>query len=114
MWGVPVRPFCEPGESPTFVFGFRALSEQLGVVMGRPLECEHGDPMTGNTVQRTSTGQAVYYVCTNTPVFSRDGEHWALTPSGIVNWEDQHDDPRAALPLAVTPDLRRPCVGSRR
>src|SRR5262245_36535549 len=70
MWGVPVRPFCEPGESPTFVFGFRALSEELGAVMGRPLECEHGDPMTGNTVQKTSTGQAVYYVCTNTPVFS--------------------------------------------
>jgi hypothetical protein len=112
-WGVSERPFCYPGETPVFAFGFKSLSEVLGDQMGRPLECEHGDPLTGDTMQMTTRGLAVYRVCTNTPAFNRDTEHWALTPDGPVYWAGEQSDPTPSLPIIASPDLRRPCVGAR-
>lgn len=77
--------------------------------MGQPVECEHGDAATGNDLQRTSTGLAVYTWCTNTSSFiSKDGENqWALLPGGLTHWTsgDAPPDP----PIVRDPDLRHPC-----
>ena len=67
--------------------------------------------MTGETYQKTTTGMAVYRVCTNTPFFTRDGELWALTALGLLHWDGRGRDPTLALPRTIRPDLRRPCAG---
>jgi len=50
--------------------------------MGVPIECEHGDDSSSNTLQTTTTGIALYFWCTNTPSFTRGQEHWMLTRDG--------------------------------
>ena len=52
-------PHCAPGQTPRFQLGFAALAAELGEVMGQPLECEHVDPASGDTVQKTSSGNSV-------------------------------------------------------
>jgi hypothetical protein len=91
--------FCRPGESPQFRSGFLALKEQLGATMGDPIECEHPDGASGDTLMRTTTGLAFYRKATNTPTFTDGYRHWALTPAGRVYWEgDAIDPPGAAAP----------------
>ena len=106
----PHAPWCHVGEGPTYHFGFAALSEALGPTMGDPIECEHGDESTVNTLQKTTTGLAFYYGCTNAPTFSRGDEHWMLTPEGMDHWTGDATPPRA-LPLVRGRDLRHPCPG---
>jgi hypothetical protein len=108
----PVAPFCLPDQTPVFLFGFKALAEELGDRMGQPIECEHGDRNTGDSLQRTTRGLAVYRQCTNTPMFSAGETHWALTASGVVEWSGPRPDPPVPLPSAHPPDLRRPCAGA--
>jgi hypothetical protein len=106
-------PFCGPGETPEFSFGFLALSELLGERMGRPLECEHSELGASNVLQKTTSGLAVYHWCTNTPTFSTGFEHWALTSQGLMHWTGPNSDPPLALPLVNSPELRRPCPAAR-
>ena len=80
-------PFCAPGEQPTFVHGFAVLKQRLGPTMGEPLECEHGNPGNGDTLQATTAGLAVYDRATNTPRFTDGWRSWALTPTGLLAWE---------------------------
>jgi hypothetical protein len=103
----PEAPWCLPGQTPAFSFGFAELSQQLGS-MGQPTECEHGDGATDETVQETTTGLAVYRWCTNTPTFSRGHEHWMLMPGGAAYWTAQDIPPRPP-PIVRMPDLRHPC-----
>ncbi|MCA1644315.1 MAG: hypothetical protein LC797_02215 [Chloroflexi bacterium] len=111
FWQTDARlpaPWCNVGEVPGFYLGFGALAQAIGDVMGAPIECEHGEPASGDTLQATTTGIAVYRWCTNTPSFTRDQEHWLLTAEGLVHWTGSADPPR---PLAIvrTPDLRHLC-----
>jgi hypothetical protein len=103
------QPFCGPGEAPGFAFGFAALSELLGPRMGSPLECEHPDLATGDLLQKTSTGLAVYRWCTNTPIFASGTERWALTPGGPLHWSGPRVDPPLELATVQPSSLRRPC-----
>ena len=95
----PVAPpsggggFCAPDESPGFTSGLMALSQQLGDTMGGPMECEHGNPDNGDTLQETTTGLAIYRASTNTPTFTDGFQHWALTPLGLVTWTGPGIDP---------------------
>ena len=77
--------------------------------MGQAVECEHGDDATGNDLQVTTMGVAVYSWCTNTSSFiSADGgDHWALVPSGLTHWTSNETGP--GLPIVREPDLRHPC-----
>jgi hypothetical protein len=80
-------PFCGPGQAPRFVLGFAALQAALGETMGEPLECEHARPEDGRTLQRTTTGLAVYDDRTGRAAFTDGWRSWALTPGGLVAWE---------------------------
>jgi hypothetical protein len=102
------EPWCPAGQAPTFQFGFGALAQAIGDVMGDPVECEHGEDASVNTLQATTTGIALYYWCTNTPSFTRGQEHWILTAEGVEHWTGEADPPRP-LPVVRAPDLRRPC-----
>ena len=51
-----VADFCSPGEVPGFHFGFMNLASILGDTMGTPIECEHPDNASGDTLQGTRTG----------------------------------------------------------
>ncbi|MFN8637058.1 MAG: hypothetical protein U0893_24690 [Chloroflexota bacterium] len=85
--------FCRPGESPKFQFGFLALKELLGDVMGDPVECEHPNSANGDTLQRTTRGLVYYRKATNTPTFTNGAEHWAITPRGLLYWVGPAVDP---------------------
>lgn len=67
-------------EPPFFAHGFAALKEQLGELMGEPIELEHPPPDGGaDAVQLTSTGLAAWRQG-ELPAFT-DGNHtWALAP----------------------------------
>ena len=55
--------------------------------MGDPLECEHADPATGDTVQHTTTGLAMYQPSLGLLTFTDGWHHWALTERGLLRWE---------------------------
>jgi hypothetical protein len=101
-------PWCLPGQTPEFQFGFSELAGQLGDVMGQPTGCEHGDAGTGDTRQETTTGVAVYHWCSNTPSFTRGQEHWILTSRGLEYWTGAGLAP-LPQPVIRSVDLRQPC-----
>ncbi len=94
-------PFCQPEQLPTFGPPLVALNDQIGGVMGDPLECLHPDPTTGDSVQQTSTGIAVIQQITNQPGFVSGYEHWTLTPGGVVYWVD----PASSPPVGERPPM---------
>jgi hypothetical protein len=99
-------PHCNPGQAPSFVFGFAELRAEVGAAMGDPISCEYADPNgTGDTLQDTSTGLAFWRKSTNTPTFTDGATHWGLTPAGFVAWTGPSIDPPAgvAVPPAAPP-----------
>jgi hypothetical protein len=108
--GAPLQGhWCREDEVARFHFGFADLAAQLGPIMGDPTECEHGDEWTSNTSQITTTGIAEYQWCTNTPVFTREQDHWALMLGGMQHWSGDAGPPRPP-PRVRVPDLRHPCT----
>ena len=97
------RPHCGPGEVPQFRFGFATLKQTLGDVMGQPIECEHTDPATGDSLMTTTTGLSFYRRATNTPTFTDGHRHWAITVDGLVYWEGSSVDPPVAAGAAAPP-----------
>ena len=74
------------------MLGFAQLKQRLGATMGDALECEHTDPSTGDTVQRTTTGLAIYRPTEGLPTFTDGWHHWALTEHGVIRWESMELD----------------------
>ena len=91
-------PFCAPGQSPTYAFGFALLSEMLGPTMGEPTECAHVDATSRDTYQQTTKGVALYHQATNTTVLTSGGDHWALTNDGLVQWSGGGLEPPVGAP----------------
>ena len=83
---------CDPAH-PSFLYGFAALKEQLGPVMGDPLECEHSIHVNGDARQLTTTGYAYYRTSANIPAFTSGADRWALTQNGLVHWSGDVVDP---------------------
>ena len=100
---VHAAPFCRADEAPEFRFGLARLKAQLGSVMGDPVECEHADSPTGDTLQHTTTGLAYYRRATNAPAFTDGYRHWAWTASGLVAWEGTAVDPPGVVAAAGPP-----------
>lgn len=86
-------PFCQPGQSATFQFGIAELRARLGDIMGSPLECEHLNAESGDTVQHTSTGLAYYRPSINAAIFTDGASHWALTNDTVVRWQNGNVTP---------------------
>ncbi|MFN8632269.1 MAG: hypothetical protein U0893_00335 [Chloroflexota bacterium] len=106
---VPVA-FCQTGETPAFRDKLADLKAQVGEPMGDPLECAHPDPASGDTVQRTTTGLAYIRASTGIVTFTNGGHRWALTPSGLLEWDGPELDPPATTanqtpPSPTTPSL---------
>ena len=106
--------FCGPGQAPRFVLGFATLKEQLGPLMGEPVECEHPNNANGDTLQTTTTGLAYYRKATNTPTFTDGFRHWASTVVGLVYWEGPSADPPSAALSApsTSPPAAAPPIGA--
>jgi hypothetical protein len=86
--------FCPPGVAPDFASGFATLKLTLGDSMGAALSCEFGDPQgTGDVLQETTSGLALYRMSTNTPTFTDGWNHWGLTADGVVYWIGASVDP---------------------
>ena len=96
-------PFCRPGESPAFQFGFAALKAELGPIMGEPTECAHPNSANGDVLQHTTTGLSFWRKATNTPTFTDGYRHWGLTPGGMVFWTGDSIDPPAAAAARPAP-----------
>ena len=91
---VQTAPHCQVGEKPQFGLGFATLSIQLGPLMGNPTSCQYSDPSgSGDTLQDTDTGLAIYRVATNTATFTNGSDHWALVASTVVHWTGDALDP---------------------
>ncbi len=96
--GATTAPYCAPGKGPSFQMGFAELRAQIGDRMGNPVECEHVDAATGNTLQRTPLGTAVYWPGANVAGFTNGQKTWVLTASGLI---DRPGDERAGAPIAA-------------
>jgi len=94
--GAPAAAFCSPGESPAFSMGVADLKQVVGDAMGSPVECEHLAADSGDSIQETTTGLAVFNRATNTATFTDGWRHWALTQAGLVTWEGTQADPPSA------------------
>lgn len=64
--------FCAAGTQPEFRFGFAALKQEMGAVIGEPLECEHHDEQ-GNGYQKTTTGELYYHKSSGRIIFTPNG-----------------------------------------
>jgi hypothetical protein len=104
--GVDIPPLAQAAAPPVdnslqacqFQNSIRLLSTRLGDIMGQPIECEHADLASGDTVQRTTTGLAVVLKASGRPVFTDGSTNWALSDSGvIINWTSPTLDPPAGL-----------------
>jgi glucose/arabinose dehydrogenase len=79
--------FCAEGQEPQFTLGFAYLFSILGEeIMGQPTECEYYEAGTGNAIQTTTTGRAVWIKSANLATFIRGDDHWAWTSNGLVTW----------------------------
>ncbi|MBV9169457.1 MAG: hypothetical protein JOZ81_05165, partial [Chloroflexi bacterium] len=96
--------FCGTAETPHFDVEMAELADELGDVMGEPVECAHGNPGNGDILQRTTTGLAYYRASLEMPVFTDGVEHWAVTKTGIDDWTSPDVDP----PDVTTPRDAQP------
>jgi S1-C subfamily serine protease len=106
-------PYCPEGQEPGFSLGFARLQAEIGATMGVPVECEHSDVLSSDTLQNTTTGLAFYRKSTGIVMFTDGWNHWALTNYGIVTWQGAAIDPPGdAFPVAAG-TLTAPAGGGR-
>ena len=86
------------GDCASLAGEFTALQKTIGATIGQPLECAHTDPSTGDTLQRTSTGLAIFRRDAQMPSFTDGFHRWALTAHGVITWEGDALDPPSQLP----------------
>lgn len=97
-----IETFCPSGQAPHFQYGFAFLKQQLGEIMGEPLQCEHYDAK-GNAFQQTTTGQAIYQKETNRLTFSGGHHVWTWTPDGLKH--DMTTPEPAEVEVTLSPAL---------
>jgi hypothetical protein len=90
----PAAPYCQSGEKPQFVQALAALSAQLGARMGNPTSCQYSDPSgSGDTLQTTDTGLAIYRARSATATFTDGSTRWALVGGQVLEWTGDSLDP---------------------
>jgi hypothetical protein len=90
----------------SFVGGIASLHDQLGDVMGDPVEGQHLDGDDCNVQQLTTTGLAYWRCASAIPGFVAfpDGvHHWALVNDQLVEWDGPTAEP-PSLEAGLAPD----------
>ena len=77
----PTTGFAET--TPEFRLGFAALASQIPGIVGRPLENEWINPLTGDAMQRTSRGLLVWRKADNSTAFTDGTTTWLIGPFGL-------------------------------
>jgi hypothetical protein len=96
--------YCAPEQAPAYASGFAELKAYVGEPMGDPVTCEYADPDgTGNVLQQTTTGTALWRAGTSTSIFTAGSDHWAVMASGQVSWSGPDLDPPAVSAEATEP-----------
>jgi len=85
-------PACSPGQ-PQFVQSFADLKQRVGARMGDPLECQHTDASSGDTVQHTTMGLVYEHSGSNAATFTNGWEHYALMGDQVVLWRNSSVNP---------------------
>jgi hypothetical protein len=80
------QPYCGQDQSPTFGPAFATLVEQLGDIVGEPLDCEHADESSQLVVQATTTGNLFRDPSDGSVGFSNGVDRWIVGPDGAVVW----------------------------
>jgi|GEM_PF-4826643 len=66
-----------------FVLGFQTLHDHLPQIVGDCLEDEHHNPITGDTIQRTTRGLLVWRKADNWTAFTDGYRTWVMGPAGL-------------------------------
>jgi hypothetical protein len=62
--------------------------------MGNPTSCTYSDPSgSGDTLQTTDTGLAVYRAQSGAWTFTNGADRWALVGATVVHWTGDALDP---------------------
>jgi hypothetical protein len=82
------RPVASPPSGPVggpcwFVFGFKTLHDLIPAIMGDCKEIEHFELSTGNSLQATVGGLAVWRKEDNWTAFTNGTTTWLLGPCGL-------------------------------
>lgn len=96
--------------APEFKLGFAGLAQMIPSIVGAPVENEHPDATTGDTIQRTTTGMLVWRKSDNVTVFTDGATTWLLGPVGLqsrpngtsLDWE-KTTAPTAPPPAPAAP-----------
>jgi len=88
-------------------FGFAELKQQLGSGMGQPVDCAHPDPISGDSLQRTTTGLAFYRQSTNIATFTDGDNHWAVVSGELAFWTGDSIEPSTDV-VVFTPEMCQP------
>jgi len=81
--------------APQLKLGFQHLASQIPNVVGSPLENEHFDPTSADSIQHTTTGLMVWRKVDNVTAFTDGTTTWLIGPFGLqsrpndvrFNWE---------------------------
>lgn len=103
-------PGCPP-VSDDFKQGFKLLADLIPCQIGKPLEAEHFEPSTGNSLQRTSAGLMVWRKADNWTAYTDGSTTWVNGPVGVqerpneerFEWEDK---PAEVAGVQATPAPR--------
>src|SRR5260370_13617703 len=98
-------PFCGDAQSVDWLDAFAPLTEQLGGVMGEPIECAHQRSDAGDTAQAASTGLAILRSPSGLVTFTAGQTHGVLTADqGLLSWMGTNlDPPRREIPCRALP-----------
>ena len=99
-----LAPYCQTPAPPAFEGRLAELKGAIGAVMGDAMECAHVDNVSGDLVQRTSTGLAYVRTSTGVPTFTDGSHHWAIAPMGLVEWDGASPDPPGAMAPPPVPE----------
>jgi hypothetical protein len=88
-------------EVPAFKLGFKLLADQIPDIVGEPVENEWHSPVTGDTLQRTTTGLMAWRKADNWTAFTNGYMTWINGPFGVqartnderFDWESPRGPP---------------------
>jgi S1-C subfamily serine protease len=104
--------------APVFKLGFKLLADQIPEVAGDPIENEWHNPVTGDTLQRTTTGLMVWRKADNWTAFTNGHRTWVNGPFGVMErpneerfeWEAPAVPGEPSTPPLVGPPGERAAV----